>query len=376
VLLRRWSKRKDWAATRSNEGRWKSVQGFGVDDVETWLEDAPVTHAWISERLDLGPYGLRSVEAWWSNWSSATRPSLPPELVLAGRDKEVEALRARLTSAPEVMTINAPSRDEVLAFVTAFLFLEDKAGHGSMMARTAIVDEAATWRSLRLRTPPLILVANSDAVAAESGGQSAHHIIVPIVGATSADLDLRPIDSQVAKGFLKTALGEKRERDADDLARLSRISLLAARRRIAIKPELLRPLWATRPVARATRRFLLANRWNETGADKAVLSKLSAQPYEDLVEEVTKLGVGDDPFLTRIGHAVAVVSAYDAWLQLKSELQADDMERLEEAVLEVLGAVDPGLDLPPGERWQAAIRGKVRPHSRDLREGLATSLAL
>ena len=34
----------------------------------------------------------------------------------------------------------------------------------------AIVDEIATWRSLRLRSQPLILVANSDAVVAEAGG--------------------------------------------------------------------------------------------------------------------------------------------------------------------------------------------------------------
>jgi hypothetical protein len=376
VLLRRWSKRKNWAAQRSKEGRWRSVQTFGLDEIEMWLEEAPISHAWISERLDLGPYGLRTVETWWSNWSSATSPALPPQLLLAGRDKEVDALRIRLASTAQLTTIGASSRDEALAFLAAFVTLEDKAGQGAMMARTAIVDELTTWRSLRLRTSPLILVANSDAVAAESRGASVHHIIVPVVGAASADIDLSPIASGVASGFLKTALGEKREKDAENLARLARISLLAARRRIATKPELLQPAWASRPVQRITRRLLLGNRWTDDDGDKAAIGKLGGQPYGDIAEEIAKLSAGDDPFLTRVSHTVGVVSAYDAWILLKAELQTDDVERFRDAVLEVLGAINPALDLPPDQRWQAGIRGKSKPHSHDLREGIAASLAL
>jgi hypothetical protein len=376
VLLRRWSKRKDWALQRSKEKRWTSVQSLGIDDIEMWLEEAPISHAWISERLELGPHGLRTVETWWANWSSATNPALPPELLLAGRENESQLLRNRQASMPQLTTIGASSRDEALAFLGAFVTLEDTAGQGAMMARTAIVDEVTTWRSLRLRTHPLILVANSDAVAAESGGASVHHIIVPVVGAASADIDLSPIDSGIASGFLKTALGETRAQDAEDLARLARISLLAARRRIATKPELLQPAWAGRPVQRMTRRLLLGNRWTGEDGDKAVISKLGGEPYGDIAEEIAKLNAGEDPFLTRVGHTVSVVSAYDAWILLKAELQTGDIERFREAVLEVLGAINPALDLPTDQRWQAAIRGKSKPHSHDLRVGVATSLAL
>ena len=376
VILRRWSKRKEWATDRSNDNRWQKVEGFGVDDIETWLEEAPVTHAWISEKLDLGPFGIQTVEAWWSNWSSATTPLLPPEFVLAGRQANIETLRARLADPGQVTTINAASRDDVLAFIAAFLVTEDKAGQGAMLARTAIVDEITTWRSLRLRSKPLILVANSDAVVAESGGMSPHHIIVPVRGAASADIELSPIDATAASKFLTAALGDKRQKDADELARLSRISLLAARRRIAVKPELLQPAWATRPAPRSIRRLLLGDRWTESEADRQVIATLCGQPYEQVVEEIAKLGTGEDPFVTRIGSAVAVVSPYDAYLLLRSELQAEDIERFRDAVLHVLGAPNPALDLPPGERWMAVIRGKARAHSHDLREGLAMSLAI
>jgi AIG2-like family len=376
VLLRRWTKRREWAVERTKEGRWRSIHAIGLDDVEMWVESAPVSHAWISERLGLGPHGLRTVETWWSSWSSATNPPLPVELLVAGRDQEVASLRSRLAGGPQITTINASSRDEALAFLAAFAILEDRADQGALMARTAIVDEVGTWRSLRLQTSPLILVANSEAVARESGGPTVHHIIVPVVGAASADIELSPIDSTAAGNLLLAAFGEKREKEAYDLARLARISLLAARRRIAIKPELLQPSWASRPVPRIIRTLLLANRWGETDGDRAAVSRLAGQPYADLREEIAKYTSGEDPFLTRVDGAVTVVSAYDAWLLLRSELDSEDLERFRDAVLEVLGAVNPALELPPGERWQANVRGRARPHSRDLREGLASSLAV
>ena len=49
VGLRPWTRRCDWARKKTGEGRWKTVRALGVDDVETWLEAAPVTHAWLSE---------------------------------------------------------------------------------------------------------------------------------------------------------------------------------------------------------------------------------------------------------------------------------------------------------------------------------------
>jgi len=58
VSLRRWVKRLEWARAKSSEGRWKSVLAYGVDDLETWLESAPITHAWLSELLGFHPHGL------------------------------------------------------------------------------------------------------------------------------------------------------------------------------------------------------------------------------------------------------------------------------------------------------------------------------
>src|SRR6266849_845320 len=65
VSTRTWQDRDDWARAKAQEGRWREVRAYGVDDLEAWLEDAPVTSAWISELLGLQPHGLVTAQSWW-----------------------------------------------------------------------------------------------------------------------------------------------------------------------------------------------------------------------------------------------------------------------------------------------------------------------
>lgn len=377
VSLRPWPKRNEWATERSAERKWRSVQALGLDQIETWLEAAPVTWAWISELRGLGPHGLRPVDRWWDDWSSATRPALPPDLLLAGRGDQVEALRLRLADKPQITTIRASSRDEVIAFVAAFELAQEKAGNPALIARSAIVDDVATWRSLQLGTGPLVLVAKTEAIAAEAGGASTHHVVIPLVGPGSADIKLPPLDHDAASVLLKATLGPTREQEAEDIARLARTSLLAARRRLATKPELHRPIWSRSPIDRAARRVLLANRWNDRNdADKLIVARLAGKPYSDFADDVARYASGEDPLVARIDDAVSVVYPYDAWLLIRQGVSAEDLTEFRTVVLAVLGAQNPALELPIEEQWLAAIRGKSRPHSKDLREGLVASLAL
>jgi hypothetical protein len=375
VSLRLWSKRAEWAARRRAERRWKDVRAIGLDEIEGWLEAAPITQAWISEQRGLEPYGLRTVDAWWSNWSTQTNPILPPALMLAGRQDAVETLRSKLGGSPQTITINAQSRDEVLAFVSAFAYGEESAGNATILARTAFVDEVTAWRSLVSRDEPLVLVATSDDVVGDTGGrQTVHHVIVPVTRSSRSDIDLPPIDSTEAGKVLKAQLSEK---DADDVARLARLNLLAARRRLAIKRELMRPTWAQPPVSRAVRRFLLTNRWSGAHeTDRSVVARFLGQSYEDVVEDIALLSSGEDPLLATVDAAVNVVSPYDAYLQLVGELTTEDLTEFKALVLQVIGLENPALELPIDERWKASIYGKDRPHSSDLRQGFANSLAL
>jgi hypothetical protein len=375
VGLRPWTKRAEFARDKSGEGRWKDVRALGVDDIETWLESAPVTHAWLSESVGLRPYGLVTAQTWWDRWSSATTPSFPPDAVVAGRDAAVASLRSELGRAGELLTVRGSSRDEVVAFVASLALGEEPTDGGALLARTAFVDDVEAWRRLREHPSSLVLVALNDEVAAEFSPGSAHVLVVPVTGTSDADIELQPIDSLKAAEVLKNAgLPEKQ---ADDAGKLSRLSLLAARRRLANERELHQPDWGKPPASRTVRRVVLLGRWNENSeGDRAVAEKATVTRYDDLREEVAALVAGGDPFLARLGGSIGVVSHVDAFLVVRGELRKDDLEALHEAVREVFAETDPRLELPQEDRWRASLLGKARAYSHDLRQGLATTLAL
>lgn len=107
ALLRRFANRAEWARTRAGDGRWKDVRAYGVDDIETWLEAAPVTHVWLSDMLQLHPTGLVAGESWWTSWSTASEPAIPTSLIVAGRQESVELLKSRLLEKSGLTTVKA-----------------------------------------------------------------------------------------------------------------------------------------------------------------------------------------------------------------------------------------------------------------------------
>ena len=378
VILRPWTKRQAWARERTAEGKWKEVRSFGVDDIETWLENAPVTHAWISHVLGRNPYGLRPVDLWWNAWSAATTTVLKPTFILAGRTEAQEQLLARLKGSPQVTTIKGGSLEELQAFIAAAMLQAESAEDNEHLnARAAFVDDLGTWRELLARPNPLILIAASDQIRTEPlPAASPHHIVILLADASSADIEIAPLDPSETAASLKEAGVD--DQKADRLARLARRSLLAMRREIAVKPELHQPTWARPPIDRSLRSMLLVGRWHKgREGDKEVLTTLSGRQYDDLQEAASRLSAEADPVVGQIDAVWALVSAYDAWSLLAGRLQADDLQRFGPIAQEVLGEVDPSLGLPKSDRWwRASIEGKVHQYSPDLRKGVASTLAL
>ena len=374
VTSRPWPKREAWATRRSGESRWREVRAYGLDDLHTWLDEAPITHAWISERLGLHPHGLVTAQTWWQGWAAATAPVLPASVVLAGRDGVVEDLRDRLGVAGQLITVAAPSREDVLAFVSAVAVSDAEEDGGVLLARTAFVESVEAWRGLRERPRPLVLVPVNAEVAAAMDSGSAHHLVVPVIG-EDGDIVLPPIDAQAAAAHLKDA-GLPNER-ADEVGPLARLSLLAARRRIAVKRELHRPPWAAAPVERLVRRVILVGRFSEgSEGDRSVVAAALGVDFDAAVEELAGYAAVEDPLVVRLGASVAVVSGFDAWLLVRGQMRREDLEAFRAAAVTVLTEVDPAYELERSERWLAGVRGKVRAYSGDLRQGLATTLAL
>lgn len=377
AILRPWTARATWAKGKRNDKVWRDVKALGLDDIDTWLEAAPITWAWLSEELGLSPYGLRTGLTWWRDWAAQTNPALTPEVVLAGRTHTTEDLEDRLASSGSVTTVAGASMEEVCAFIAAIAVNLDELGKGQMLARLAFVDDVSTWRQLAASSQSLILVPRTPELAGEIPAGTVHDFCVPVVSTEGSDVTLPALDAAEVAAALKSAGVTDSDR-ADALGRLARRSLTGLRRNLAVKAVLHRPTWADASPSRNFRSILLAGSWGDNAeGDRSILESLTGTDYESFREAIS--GIADsptDPLAIRTDGAWHLVSAVDAWMLLVSKLTHDDMKRFETIVEMVLAEGDPALDLPRDQRWRASIDGKTRRYSGDLRRGLAQSLAL
>ena len=375
AILRPWTGRDEWARDKAKDKVWSAVRALGLDDIEAWLQNAPVTWAWLSEQFQLNPHGVQAGLSWWTTWSSQTSPALTTDLVLSGRATQAELLDAR--SGGGVVSISGQSINDVCAFVAAAAVAKDLVGEGQFLARLAFVDDRTTWRRLLELPSPLVLVAMNPEFASEVPGDTIHTVLVPLASSpVRVDIELPDLEAQGVADALRAAKPDLESTDA--LGRLARRSLTALRRRLARKPELVQPVWAQTRMDRMIRAMLLLGSWSDKSeGDRKVAENLSGTDYETFKGACLELSRGDDPFLTHVGEQWHLVSPVDAWMLLAGKLTEEDLQRLKTAVETVIGEVDPALDLPVDTRWwRASIEGKLRQHSGILSNGLSETLAL
>src|SRR5262249_42881178 len=151
-------------------------------------------------------------------------------------------------------------------------------------------------------------------------------------------------------------------------------NLVVLRRLIPSAPGRL-PRWAQSTPTGALLAALLAGGWDEEfEGDRAKISELAGQPYEQLVSAlVPYVGEFDSP-LRKVGSTWRIASPPDAWLLLAPYLTAAEIERFEAVAHEVLGSADPRYNMDPGDRWLASLQGVLPAYSGLLRHGVGEVL--
>lgn len=374
VTPRLWRGKLDWAQRRRDEGVWADVKAFDVDDLETALDQAPATHYWLSERLGLPVEGIRTIEAWWDAFRRGSQPQLTPPLALAGRaDQAAELLRV-LEQDTKQTSVSGASADDVLAFVAATLMSSPESGRSALLARTLIVHDAASLRRLDATAELLIILPFDETLRREARLVHSHHVILICPDEVPADIALPPIDRDEFKAGLME-LGVPQD-VALQLTRAARRSLVAFQ---AETPAMgaVRREWSQTFASVVARRALMVGSWNESrSGDTDAIEAIGGRAYSEAREELSRLARGEDPVFVAVGGAWGLVAIEEAWRFAGPQMTRADFEALERLIQEVLAAIDPALELPPGERWAAAVHGRIRIHSSDLRRGLAATLAV
>jgi hypothetical protein len=377
VTPRRWQRKDDWMSRKKKQGVWKSVIAYDADDIETWLERSPEVHAWLSSLLGKDPYEAESLETWWESWSGATRPPMPPSVLLSGRDETAQHIRDALARTPDVLSLSGDSQEEVVALIAAVLLSTSDDGAASAMRRTLIVRSPRAWRRLAVTDHPLILLPLYDKPDVVLATQYGHHVLVPFgrdIGANSETEIPRLRRDGIERALIDAGLARER---ASKLATLGRRSLLSFRRVLAVSPEVQAPEWSRPEHARAIIPAILAGTWkDDVTGDCEAIAALAGRPYSEIVQDLTRWANTSDPPIRRVGNVWIVAAKQDAWMLIARSLTADDIARFRQCVRLVIGGDDPSLDLAPRQRIMASILGKERPHSSHLITGLADTIAL
>jgi hypothetical protein len=379
VTPHRWSKKTDWIKECKKDDFWHDVRVYDADDLEQWLEHAPSVHIWISILLGKHPKTAEDIATFWENWSGATRPTLSPQLLTAGREILVSRVDEWLTTEATVLIVKAETQQESAAFFAASLYQKPPEERIQWLSRIVMVNDLETWNHLCIAQTKLILVStfnpgNNVGRAIQNG----HSVFVPLGRDDSSlqtTLELsRQHVSQIKEVLL--GLGLKEER-ALSLAKIARRSLMALRRKLAINPELHEPTWAKPEHAREIIPALLIGQWNDTKeGDRASVTKLTGLPYENAIAIIGRWAQESDPPIRHVGDTWLLASKEDAWNLLSRHINSDDLKRFESLTLDVFGEVNPSFDLQMDQRWAAALYGKVSSYSEQVRKGLADTLAL
>lgn len=378
VTPRHWPQKDEWAKARQDEGPWREVRVYDADDLVHWIEQTPAVGLWLATRLGKRPAGTRELEEVWEEWSRATRWPLTEDLVLSDRDQDAAEVLRWLRSGPSVLSLQATTSDEVVAFFHAALNELPQDLSAAYRARCLVVATATAARALANAPAPLILLlTDPDPGLARSLADRGHYVLQAYDERPTSRGEVRtlarPSREAIADALMAIGIAEPR---ANALARDSARNLTVLRRLIPEAPGRL-PKWAEEPPPHALLAALLAGGWDEdVEADRACLANLAAQPYETIIDALSPyVGQFDSP-LQKIGSTWRVASSRDAWFLLAHHLTSADIARFESTAHVVLGSADPRFDMAPDARWMAAVHGIHRDHSGMLRHGVGQVLIL
>lgn len=376
ITPRRWNTKGDWLQERNDEGSWAGVHAYDAIDIETWLEDAPVTLCWLSELLNIAIPGVLTPDEWWQRWATVSDPPLSKRLVATRRHNEANILVDKLRDSEHVVPVQADDRGEATAFVIAALAEADAT---DLLDRTLVV----TSSDARIPASATRLIVIADVPNGEDpdfGDRRNVSIVRPYPKGRldiHKGIKLSHVPSDVFRSEL-VGLGLPKDK-ADSLALTTGHSVPVLRRNLSLDPEIRRPIWARdRASAERLLPFALAGSWMERGSvDDVAVLQLLGELNDGEVERIRDdlLSLDDAPIAT-YGNVNIVVSQLDALFAVGPFIERDDLERFYQLVPELLSDRDPALDLPKDQWWMANVLGKARNYSGGLLSGLGDALCI
>ncbi len=370
---RRWRDGASWAEEKAGLGYFVSVRVLDADDIEGWLTETPAVHQWLSEQLGRSPKDAQTLEQWWEQFQSRTKPALPPNLFVTGRDSEVGSLKEFLAGPPGTLAVQTGSRDEAIAFVAATL-ADDDVHH---VSPAVIVRSAEVWDRMLAHPGRATLIPLFDDPDLTAARDLSRHVISPlgrdeVVIGNPLPLP-RPDRLGATRAFEATKMSHEQ---AYLLAALARRSMPALVRKLARDHAFAQPAWGEPANAAIFAPLILVGGWTDSEGDREFAATMTGESWPVIERALLHAARTNDPPFVRSGDQWHLASSEEAYLVLGHTLTHSDLARWHKLVVDLISETDPVLDLPADERPLAGIHGVRRKYSSVLRRGVAEGLTL
>ncbi|WP_026395793.1 hypothetical protein [Acetobacterium malicum] len=377
-----------WIKRRQNRG-WKQIRIIDGVKLADWLREFPALGRWMASKIGITP-SLGGIITPLEHWelvnvqANKSDPPLPPALFTTSRDGACSALEAVFTGNIKRLFLFAESEHDVDDFVAAYLSTLDEIKTQEYANRCLFINDENAWRTVSELRQSHVLVASSrlgldsdkqdlQAVATSRG----HGVIIPLCGALSCDnpeiIKLRsPSQSQIEEVLKKAQFSDTRARELGGIGG----GRLSALRRYFLGLGSVPP-YATWDTARELARACLIGQWNANNpADIKALEGLLGKDYGEWIEILRVDTLRSDSPLIQSEEKWRFVARGEVWSALGNRITDEDLDRLKDTAIIVLGERNPIFDLPKEERYAASIHGKQLVHSQNIRKGIVETLAL
>ena len=375
-----------WLDKRRARREWRDVRVIDGTILIDWIAHFPPVGLWLA-RATMGT-STQHIETTEGHWNLirtiGAPPPLTPKLFLTNRDEACAKLTEVVAGTVVQLKLETHFPSHVVDFVSAYIADLDPERRVDVNGRWLVVSNADAWNTVASLQQKLTLIADPALdLSGELGTKliqrartSGHSVIFggPAVGIPDpASVPLRSPRSHQVREALEDA-GYSRER-ARTLAQRSSAnlgSLLRCLQNLSLMPE-----WAEGTVASDLVIAELLGSWKESSsADRLIVEGMSGNPYGEWIGRMREIMLSPATPLTQRDGNWRFAARYEAWFALGPNVFDDQLERIQSAATSVLMERDPQFELPPDERYAAAIYGKVFEHSDLLRNGLAETLAL
>ena len=361
----------DWLQDKRDLNEWKAVEFIDGSMLESWLDKHPAVAARYAREVlkTAPPTGALSTDEFWEDFSTRFNRPLVEDVLLCGREQQVEELLRRLSDSIGRVSFAADSPDEVVAFVIAAIRKAEPSQRFFLESRAIVVDSLEAVRHL-VTMDGLIFLPRGQARSAV-GRLGSKGMTVVSVGAAdvpgSEILLPRPNMSTLGKAFAGMGYTEA---EGYELARKCGRSL-AVLARLEPSGARERPEWMA--LGEDLIPALLAGAWKSSApADLAIVIAMGAVvDYDAFEAPLRNFTILKDPPLDKVDDIWKLRASVDAFVNLGHLIGQAHLDRFRAAATEVFGRVIPApkpddLFRHPGNQDEL--------HSSWLRDGLMTTL--